>query len=138
MNAGQYTFVIRNNGQPYRYPVDVRGWNVTSRRVTLNKTRFAQQDELAAKLEFLNESGSSIDNLVLRAWVYLPEGEGIVELTPPVNAGVSLQPGLNVVSLSGILDTPVAGPHRLWVTLSPPNTAWNVASAIAQVSACIS
>jgi hypothetical protein len=133
MNAGQYTFVVTIDGEPYRYAVDVRGYNVTSRRVTLNKQRFAQQDELVAQVEFFNESGAAIDNLALRAWLYLPEDGGIVELAPPVNTIVSLQPGLNVFTVGGALATPAAGPHRLWVTLSPANTAWNVVSAIAQV-----
>jgi uncharacterized protein YegL len=132
IREGRYTFVVRIDGQNYNFPVDVNGWKVTTRHITLDRPRYAQQDELTAVVEFWNEGDTTIEDLLLTAWVFTPDGGEVLQLSPLVSRTVDLPPGLNVFTVSGAFDTPVVGPHRLLVNLSVPGAGWRVAGASAQ------
>ena len=132
LREGRYTFSLRVNGQSYTYPIDVRGWKVTTRHITLDKPRYGQSDTISATVEFWNESDEPINGLQLTAWVFTPNDGPVLELTPPVAGTVDLEPGLNVVHVSGRFATPVVGPHRLLVNVGLPATSWRVAGAVAQ------
>ncbi|MEZ4770332.1 MAG: hypothetical protein R2844_18130 [Caldilineales bacterium] len=132
LRAGRYTFALRIDGQTYSYPVDVTGWKVTTRHITLDKPRYSQADTISATVEFWNEGDAPIDGLQLTAWVFTPNDGPVLELTPPVAGTVDLAPGLNVVHVSGAFATPVVGPHRLLVNVGLPGTTWRVAGAVAQ------
>jgi hypothetical protein len=64
--AVHYTFLLQANGQTFEYPVDVRGWKMTTRHLTLDKARYAQEDEITAVVEFWNEGEEPITGLRLR------------------------------------------------------------------------
>ncbi len=133
LRTGRYTFLVQADGQRYTYAVDVRGWTVTSRRVTLDKPRYAPEDELAATVEFFNEGKVPIEGLRLSAWIAPPNGERGLLLTPPVSRTVDLQPGLNVFTVTGAFSTTFVGPHRLVVNVEPGCCCgWRVAGAAAQ------
>ncbi len=133
LRTGRYTFLVQADGQSYTYAVDVRGWTVTSRRVTLDKPRYAPEDELAATVEFFNEGKVPIEGLRLSAWIAPPNGERGLLLTPPVSRTVDLQPGLNVFTVTGAFSTTFVGPHRLVVNVEPGCCCgWRVAGAAAQ------
>lgn len=132
LRAGRYTFLLRIDGQVYEHPVDVEGWKVTTRHITLDKARYAQEDEVTAVVEFWNEGETAINDLTLRAWVFLPDDGDVLELTPVVSRTVDLQPGLNVFTVSGEFTTPVVGPHRLLINVGPAGAGWRVAGASAQ------
>jgi hypothetical protein len=131
LRAGRYTFLLQVDGQIYPHPVDVRGWKVTTRHISLDKARYAQQDSLAATVEFWNEGDAPISGLRLTAWIFTPN-DHVLELSPLVSQTVDLLPGLNLVSLSGAFDTPDVGQHRLLVNLGLPGSGWRVAGAVAQ------
>jgi hypothetical protein len=132
IREGRYTFVVRLDGQSYNFPVDVNGWKVTTRHITLDRPRYAQQDELTAVVEFWNEGETTIEDLLLTAWVFTPDEGEVLQLSPLVSQTVDLPPGLNVFTVSGAFDSPVVGPHRLLVNLSVPGAGWRVAGASAQ------
>lgn len=132
IREGRYTFVLRIDGQSYSFPVDVNGWKVTTRHMTLDRPRYAQQDELTAVVEFWNEGDTTIEDLLLTGWVFTPDGSEVLQLSPLVSRTVDLPPGLNVFTVSGAFDSPVVGPHKLLVNLSVPGTGWRVAGASAQ------
>lgn len=132
IREGRYTFATRIDGQTYNFPVDVQGWKVTTRHISLDRPRYQQQDELTAVVEFWNEGEQTINDLLLTAWVFTPDGGQILQLSPLVSQTVDLPPGLNVFTVSGAFDTPVVGPHRLLVNLSVPGAGWRVAGATAQ------
>jgi hypothetical protein len=83
-------------------------------------------------VEFWNEGDAPIEGLRLTAWVFTPNDGPVLELTPVVNDTVDLQPGLNVVRVSGRFATPSVGAHRLLVNVGLPATNWRVAGAVAQ------
>jgi len=114
---GRYTFALYVGGHYQTYPVDVAGWHVTTRHVLLDKPHYNTPDTLAATVEFLNHGDAAITGLSLRAWVYPPDDGDLVPLEPPVSRTVTLQPGLNVITVTGAFTSPVVGPHRLLVNL---------------------
>ena len=130
LRMGQYTFLLQADEQFYEYPVDVRGWKVTTRHMTLDKPRYAQADTITAVAEFENRGDEPINGLDLTAWVFTPDDGNVLELTPSVSRTVDLQPGLNVITVTGVFTTPVVGPHRLVVNVGKPG--WRVAGAAAQ------
>ncbi|MDY7079502.1 MAG: DNRLRE domain-containing protein [Chloroflexota bacterium] len=132
MRSGRYTLRLLIDGQPRDYAVDVHGWLVTSRRATLDRVRYAQQDTLSAEVEFFNETGLPINDLRLSAWIAPPGGEQGMLLTPPVSRTVDLRPGLNVFTVTGAFTTSHVGQHRLLVNLGPGCCGWRVAGAAAQ------
>jgi sugar lactone lactonase YvrE len=132
LRTGRYTFMLDAGGESYDYPVDVRGWSVTSRRMTLDEPHYAPQDTLSAVVEFFNEGDTSIEDLRLVAWVFTPNTGEKVALLPPVSRPVDLEPGLNVFTVTGAFSSPTVGPHRLLVSLEPADEDWQVARAAAQ------
>lgn len=132
MQTGRYTFQAFINGMIWDFPVDVRGWSVTTRRMALDRANYDPQDTLHATVEFFNEGEAPIYGLNLTAWVIPPNQQDILQLTPAVTRTVDLLPGLNVFTVTGALDTPYAGPHRLLVDVGPFREVWRVAGAAAQ------
>ncbi|HSD84184.1 MAG TPA: hypothetical protein VLG46_10010, partial [Anaerolineae bacterium] len=130
LREGRYTFSLQADGETVLYPIDVRGWKVTTRHARLEKQYYAQQDALAATVEFWNEGAAPIDNLRLNAWIYPPDDGAVLSLAPMVSRTIDLQPGLNVLTVTGAFTTPVVGAHRLLVNLS--TDGWRVAGAAAQ------
>lgn len=117
VSMGRYTFALYAGSQYQTYPVDVAGWHVTTRHVLLDKPHYDAHDTLAATVEFLNHGDTAIAGLNLRAWVYPPDDGDLVPLEPLVSRTVTLQPGLNVITVTGAFTSPVVGPHRLLVNL---------------------
>ncbi|MCI0399151.1 MAG: hypothetical protein L0322_30040, partial [Chloroflexi bacterium] len=132
LREGRYTFVAQINGEAFTYPVDVRGWKVTTRHITLDQARYNQEDEISAVVEFWNEKDEPILGLELTAWIFTPDDGDVLTLTPAVSQPVDLLPGLNVFEISGAFSTPVVGPHRLLVNVGLPGVSWRVAGAAAQ------
>ncbi len=127
-----HTFQIQAGGQTYAHSVDIEGWSVTSRRMILDKPRYAQQDEISAQVEFFNEGDVSIYDLRMVAWLFLPEDVDVLNLSPVVSRTVDLEPGLNVFTVTGAFTTPVVGPHRLLVNVGQGDCGGRVAGAAAQ------
>jgi hypothetical protein len=132
LRTGAYTFLLLADGRTYPYAVDVHGWSVNSLHASLDHLHYEQSDTLAATVEFLNNGPTAINGLHLRAWVAPADGSDLLEFTPAVSRTVSLQPGLNVFTVTGAFDSPAAGPHRLLVNLMAPDWSWRVAGAVAQ------
>ncbi len=132
MREGHYTFVVLIDGQSYEYPVDVRGYKVTTRHMTLDQSRYADGDEIKATAEFWNEKEEAIYGMQLTAWVFTPDESQVLELVPTVSRTVDLLPGLNVFEIGGVLDTPAVGPHRLLVNVGPAGAGWRIAGASTQ------
>ena len=130
LRTGQYTFLLQVDGREYAYPIDVRGWKVTTRHVWLDKARYDRQDQLTATAEFWNESGTPITGLRLTSYIFTPDDGEVLNLTPPVSRTIDLQSGLNVITVTGTFSTPVVGPHRLLINVGRPT--WRVAGASAQ------
>ncbi|CAG0936468.1 hypothetical protein TFLX_05343 [Thermoflexales bacterium] len=130
LREGRYTFSLQVDGETILYPIDVRGWKVTTRHARLAKQHYRQQDELSATVEFWNEHDEPIDNLRLSAWVYTPDDGAVLAFAPLVSRTIDLQPGLNVFTMTGAFTTPVVGSHRLLINLSADG--WRVAGASAQ------
>lgn len=132
MKEGRYTFLGGINGEIYPYPIDVNGYKVTTRHIEIDKTRYAQEDTITAVAEFWNEGDAPITGLELQAWIITPDENGVLPLTPPVSRTVDLQPGLNVITVTGQFTTPVVGAHRILVNLTVPGETWRLAGAVAQ------
>ncbi len=132
LRTGQYTFDLRINGTSHLYTVDVRGWSVLTRRITLNQATYRSGDTISAQVEFINEGTSMITGLALKAYLFLPDGRGM-EVPLNGSSGVSLAPGWNLISVEGILDTDMAGPHTFLINITAQDKLWRVAGASAQI-----
>lgn len=132
LREGRYTFVVLIDGESFEYPIDVHGYKVTTRHMTLDDSRYVDGDEIRATVEFWNEKDEPITDMRLTAWVFTPDESQVLDLIPPISQTVDLQPGLNVIEVSGILDTPAVGPHRLLVNVGPAGAGWRVAGASTQ------
>lgn len=132
MREGRYTFVVLIDGESYEYPIDVHGYKVTTRHMTLDQSRYADGDTIKAIVEFWNQKDEPITDMRLTAWVFTPDESQVLDLLPAVSQTVDLLPGLNVFEVSGILDTPAVGPHRLLVNIGPAGTGWRIAGASTQ------
>jgi hypothetical protein len=127
LTSGQYGFLVKVDGESVYHTVDVRGWQVTSMGVSLDHVRYAPQDTLVAVGQFFNEGETALTGLTLSVWVVPPDGAAGLQLTPPVSRTVDLQPGLNVFTATGGLDTPYPGTHRLVLSLKPHGGCCRVA-----------
>lgn len=132
LRTGQYTFNLMVNGKSEFHTVDVRGWSVSTRRVTLNQATYRAGDTLYATAEFMNEGSSMITGLEVRAYLFQPDGT-VQKLSPPVQYGLSLAPGWNLIDVEGVVESDMAGPHTLLINITPQDKLWRVAGASAQV-----
>ncbi len=130
IRTGQYTFDVNVNGESHLYTMDVRGWSVTTRRMTLNQAHYSDGDPIAATAEFFNEGTTPIEGLAVTAYIIQPDGD-LIELPPSVSEAITLTPGLNEIKVAGTLATDAAGQHTLLVTVAHPDELWPVAGASA-------
>ncbi|MBI5877269.1 MAG: hypothetical protein HZB53_06445 [Chloroflexi bacterium] len=130
IKSNQYTFMAMFNGRAQPYRVDVQGWSVTTRHITLDRQRYGRYDPITATVEFFNEGSLPINNLRVNPLIFTPDGDvlRLASIAPTIN----LQPGLNVITVSGVLSAPVAGPYRLLVNIGIAGETWRVAGAAAQ------
>ncbi len=131
IRMGQYTFMLTADGDVTAYPIDVRGWKVTTRHIGLDKSHYDQQDEMTAVVEFWNEGETPIYDLPVKTWIFTPD-DGEVFALGTLTRTVDLEVGLNVITVTGQLSTPVVGPHRLVVNLTSPGAAWRVSGGATQ------
>lgn len=132
VRSGQYSFLLAVDGDVYNTSFDVQGYSVTARRVMLDKATYNPQDSLAATVEFWNDGDAPIEDLRLTAWVFLPDQQDILPLTPEVSQTVTLQPGMNVFTVTGVISTPVVGPHILGIMVGVPGQPWQVVRSFTQ------
>ncbi len=133
VRTGQYPILANINGEEIRYPLDVAGVNVTVRRLTADRANYNPQDVLTATVEFFNETDTPVQGLNLTGWLFPPDDGEASRLTPETPRRVDLQPGLNVFTVTGHIDTPVVGPHMLGVMVGMPGKPWQVARGYVQV-----
>lgn len=131
LKTGRYTFDLRINGKVTPYTVEVRGWDVYTRRVTLNQNHYEPGDTITATAEFVNAGTEPITDLHLTAFVFKPNGDR-VDLSPVMSRTVTLEAGLNEIELSGTLLTDEVGSHRVVINVGPYGEMWRVAGAAAQ------
>ncbi len=133
VRTGQYPILAHINGQQVSYPLDVEGVNVTVRRLTLDRANYNPQDVLTATIEFFNETATPVRDLNLTGWLFPPDDADALPVTPATPRRVDLQPGLNVFTVTGSIDTPVVGPHMLGVMVGMPGKPWQVAKGFVQI-----
>ncbi len=132
LGQGQYPFMLHADALKQVYPIDVAGWRIVTRRIFLDKPRYATQDTLTATIEFWNQDAATRHDLQVEAWVYPPDDAPPVALTLPPSTTLDLTPGLNRIIITGTFTTPTAGSHRFLVNLTPPGQYQRIAAAAAQ------
>ncbi len=132
LETGIYTLKLLSSGLEQDIPVDVQGVMVNFYDIQLDKPIYNPGDIVQAVVSFWNAGSTPVEDVQLRTEVFAPDESQLQGVQGRAMSMITLQPGLNIITTTALLETNQSGPHRLGASLYLPGELWALSTAVAQ------